>query len=65
MKRQATINEDYVAGVMEQGYTYLEVMSELYNPRLKPVLLFPARLTIVTKERGEKRFSLVMTAKHS
>ncbi|KAI4822545.1 hypothetical protein KUCAC02_008083 [Chaenocephalus aceratus] len=44
------IYEDYTPEVMEQRYKYREVMAELYNLGLKPALLFPARLSIVSKE---------------
>ncbi|KAI4800797.1 hypothetical protein KUCAC02_007095 [Chaenocephalus aceratus] len=44
------IYEDYTPEVMEQSYKYREVMAELYNLGLKPALLFPARLSIVSKE---------------
>ncbi|KAI4793165.1 hypothetical protein KUCAC02_032893 [Chaenocephalus aceratus] len=57
------IYEDYTPEVMEQSYKYREVMAELYNLGLKPALLFPARLSIVSKEGGKKRFSSVAEAK--
>ncbi|KAI4788433.1 hypothetical protein KUCAC02_025853 [Chaenocephalus aceratus] len=57
------IYEDYTPEVMEQRYKYREVMAELYNLGLKPALLFPARLSIVSKEGGKKRFSSVAEAK--
>ncbi|KAF3847098.1 hypothetical protein F7725_020126 [Dissostichus mawsoni] len=57
------IDEDYALEVMEQRYKYREVMAELYNLGLKPALLFPARLSIVSKEGGKKRFSSVAEAK--
>ncbi|KAI4785872.1 hypothetical protein KUCAC02_037497 [Chaenocephalus aceratus] len=57
------IYEDYTPEVMEQRYKYREVMAELYNLGLKPALLFPARLSIVSKEGGTKRFSSVAEAK--
>lgn len=43
------IYEDYAPEVLEQRSKYREVLSEMYNLGLKPALLFPARLTIVTK----------------
>lgn len=57
------IYEDYAPEVMEQRYTYREVMAELYNLGLKPALLFPSKLSIVPKEGGRKRFSSVAEAK--
>lgn len=57
------IYEDYPPEVMEQRYKYKEVMSELYKLGLKPALLFPAKLSIVTKEGGRKRFASVAEAK--
>lgn len=57
------IYEDYAPEVLEQRSKYREVMSELYNLGLKPALLFPARLTIVTKDGDRRRFSSVAEAK--
>ena len=57
------IYEDYAPEVMEQRYKYREVMAGLYNLGLKPALLFPARLSMVPKEGGKKRFSSVAEAK--
>lgn len=55
--------EDYVPELMEQRSKYREVLSELYNLGLKPALLFPARLTIVTKDGKRRRFASVTEAK--
>jgi len=38
-------------------------MTELYKLEPKPVLLFPARLTIKLKEGGRKGFAFVAVAK--
>lgn len=58
-----SIYEDYAPEVMEQRSKYREVLSELYNLGLKPALLFPARLTIVTKDGERRRFASVTEAK--
>ena len=55
--------EDYTLEVMEQHGRYREVMAELYSLGLKPALLFPARLIIVTKDGVRKHFSLAAEAK--
>lgn len=56
------IYEDYAPEVLEQHSKYREVLSELYNLGLKPALLFPARLTIITKD-GDRRFASVAEPK--
>lgn len=38
---------------------YKEVLSELYKLGLKPALLFPARLTIITKQVNRRRLTSV------
>ncbi|CAM4730842.1 unnamed protein product [Leuciscus chuanchicus] len=58
-----SICEDYALEVMEQRSKYREVLSELYNLGLKPALLFPVRLTIVTKVGDRRRFASVTEAK--
>lgn len=55
--------EDYAPEVMEDRSKYRDVMSELYRLGLRPALLFPARLTIVTKAGERKRLSSVAEAK--
>lgn len=60
---QIAIFEDYAPEVVEQRSKYREVLSELYNLGLKPALLYPARLTITTKEGGKKKFASVAEAK--
>ncbi|KAL6461050.1 hypothetical protein MHYP_G00310160 [Metynnis hypsauchen] len=50
------IYEDYAPEVVEQRAKYREVLADLYNLGLKPVLLFPAKLIITTKD-GEQPFN--------
>ncbi len=57
------IYEDYTPEVLEQRSKYKEVLSELYKLGLKPALLFPARLTIITKQVNRRRLTSVAEAK--
>ena len=56
------IYEDYAPEVLEQRAKYREVLADLYNLGLRPVLLFPARLIITTKDGGKKRLASVEEA---
>lgn len=56
------IYEDYAPEVMAQRSKYRRVMADLYNLGLKPALLFPARLSIKTKDGGKRSFSSVTEA---
>ncbi|KAL6487661.1 hypothetical protein MHYP_G00042870 [Metynnis hypsauchen] len=57
------IYEDYAPEVVEQRTKYREVLAELYNLGLKPVLLFPAKLIITTKDGGKRRLASAEEAK--
>ncbi len=56
------IYEDYAPEVMLQRSKYRRVMMELYNLGLRPTLLFPARLSIRTKDGSRRSFSSVSEA---
>lgn len=53
--QQIRIVEDYCPEVLSQRSEHREVMTELYNRRLRPSLLYPARLRI-TLSGGEKKW---------
>ncbi|KAL6489219.1 hypothetical protein MHYP_G00029600 [Metynnis hypsauchen] len=57
------IYKDYAPEVVEQRGKYREVVVHLYNLGLKPVLLFPAKLIITTKDGGKRRLASVEEAK--
>ncbi|KAL1276852.1 hypothetical protein QQF64_036475 [Cirrhinus molitorella] len=57
-----TIYEDCAPEVMVQRSKYRQVMTELYNLGLRPSLLFPARLSIRTRDGNRRLFSSVSEA---
>ncbi|KAL1276087.1 hypothetical protein QQF64_035710 [Cirrhinus molitorella] len=57
-----TIYEDCAPEVMVQRSKYRQVMTELYNLGLRPSLLFPARLSIRTRDGNRRSFSSVSEA---
>ncbi|KAL1264131.1 hypothetical protein QQF64_004486 [Cirrhinus molitorella] len=56
------IYEDYAPEVMVHRSKYRPVMTELYNLGLRPSLLFPARLSIRTRDGNRRSFSSVSEA---
>ncbi|RXN32651.1 LINE-1 type transposase domain-containing 1 [Labeo rohita] len=57
-----TIYEDYAPELMVQRTKYRGVMTELYKLGLRPTQLFPARLSIRTKDESRMSFSSVSEA---
>lgn len=51
------IFEDYCPEIVEQRAVYRDVMKELYTLGLKPALLFPARLFVMTREGRRQRLA--------
>lgn len=56
------IFEDFTSEVAEQRAQYRDIMRKLYNMGLKPVLRYPARLSIVMEDGTRKPFSSVREA---
>lgn len=56
------IYDDYCPEVMEQRAEYKDVMRQLYNLKLSPSLLYPARLFIKSDDGGKRRLFTVKEA---
>lgn len=56
------IYDDYCPEVMQQRAEYKDVMRQLFNLKLSPTLLYPARLFIRAGDGGKRRFFTVKEA---